>query len=131
MHSTTPASVIAIDNIRLQELLRTGIPLIDVRRPEEWRQTGIVAGSHLLTFFDARGDSDPGAWLRQLATLLPPGDTLALICRSGYRSGLIAAFLAETGVYRTLYNVRAGILGWLGAELPVAVAESAALPRSA
>ena len=131
MHPTSPANIHAIDNVRLQELLRAGIPLVDVRRPEEWRHTGIVPESCLLTFFDARGDSDPGAWLRQLTALLPPGDTLALICRSGYRSGLIAEFLAETGLYRTLYNVREGILGWLEEGLPVAAAESAVLPRSA
>jgi len=42
-----------LNNEQLKTLLEQGVPMYDIRRPEEWRQTGVVAGSRLLTFVDA------------------------------------------------------------------------------
>ena len=49
------ADVTLVDNAALERLMRRGVPVIDIRTPEEWRQTGIIEGSHMLTFFDAQG----------------------------------------------------------------------------
>ena len=65
--------------VETQELLRQGAAIIDVRRLEEWQLTGIVAGSHLLTFFDAQGNCQPEEWLRQLDQLVPVEQPLLLI----------------------------------------------------
>lgn len=119
MDSEAAAGVIPIDNRQLQELLAAGVPLIDVRRAEEWQATGVVPGSRLLTFFGSQGECDPAVWLQRLATLVPTGSPVTLICRSGYRTGLIAPLLLEAGMAPTVYDVREGILGWLGAGLPV------------
>ena len=61
------------------ELLQQGAAIIDVRRSDEWRLTGIVAGSQLLTFFDDQGNSQPEEWLRQLDLLVPVEQPLLLI----------------------------------------------------
>jgi len=37
--------VIDIDNAELNKLISAGVPLIDLRTPPEWQQTGILAGS--------------------------------------------------------------------------------------
>ena len=55
LSTTVHADVTHIDNEKTSELLAEGIPLIDVRTESEWKQTGIVEGSHLLTFFDEKG----------------------------------------------------------------------------
>ena len=52
------ADVTHVDNVALERLLRRGVPVIDIRTPEEWRDTGMIEGSHLLTFFDAQGRYD-------------------------------------------------------------------------
>ena len=44
-----------LDNGQLKTLLEQGVPIYDIRRPEEWRQTGVIEGSRLLTFVDAGG----------------------------------------------------------------------------
>src|SRR5210317_2107696 len=44
-----------LDNGHLKTLLEQGVPIYDIRRPEEWRQTGVIEGSRLLTFVDAGG----------------------------------------------------------------------------
>ena len=50
------ADVIHVDSAGLQRLRTEGVTVIDVRRAEEWSKTGVIEGSHLLTFFDAKGE---------------------------------------------------------------------------
>lgn len=42
-------------NDQVKALLAQGLPIYDIRRPEEWRLTGVVEDSHALTFVDAGG----------------------------------------------------------------------------
>jgi rhodanese-related sulfurtransferase len=60
------AEVVDIDNAELARLAAAGVPVIDIRTAGEWKETGILPGSRLLTFFDERGRADPPAWLQQL-----------------------------------------------------------------
>ncbi|MEA3362933.1 MAG: hypothetical protein U9Q61_06645 [Thermodesulfobacteriota bacterium] len=68
-----------IKSADLPELLQQGAAIIDVRRPEEWQLTGVVAGSELLTFFDEQGHSQPGKWMEQLDLLVTSNCPLVLI----------------------------------------------------
>lgn len=119
MTNNIPGKVSQIDNARLKSLLEQGVAIVDIRRPEEWRMTGIVAESHLLTFFDEDGGNDPAAWLALLKPLVLSGEPLILICRTGYRTNLICELLVETTEYQELYNVADGILGWIAEGFPV------------
>jgi rhodanese-related sulfurtransferase len=116
------AEVIDIDNAELNRLLKNGVAVIDIRTQPEWEETGIVAGSHLLTFFDDRGRADPAAWLDKVKPFAKPGDPVVVICRSGNRTKAVSQFLAKQAGYATVYNVRDGIKGWLKARNPVAPA---------
>lgn len=113
-----------MDNQELNDFLRQGGALVDIRREEEWHSTGIVQGSHLLTFFAADGSSQPAEWLTQLDRLVPAEQPLALICRTGYRTGLICDFLVEVSKREKIYNLTRGIFGWLAEELPVVKARN-------
>ena len=44
-----------INNEELKKLLADGVKIYDIRRPGEWKQTGVVEGSRLLTLFTNRG----------------------------------------------------------------------------
>ena len=107
------AEVIDVDSAGLQRLRAEGVPVIDVRRSEEWSKTGVIEGSHLLTFFDAKGRYDLGRWLPALAAIAESNQPVALICRSGKRSGRVARLLDEQFGYRHVYSARDGILGWI------------------
>ena len=107
------AEVIDVDSAGLQRLRAEGVPVIDVRRAEEWSKTGVIEGSHLLTFFDAKGRYDLGRWLPALAAIADSDQPVALICRSGKRSGRVARLLDEQFGYRHVYSARDGILGWI------------------
>jgi len=96
-----------------------GKVLVDIRRIEEWQVTGIIAGSHRLTFFDAAGNADPASWLRSLAQIARSEDDLVLICRSDHRTGVLLEFLHTQTEYRQARHLAGGILGWLEKGLPV------------
>ncbi len=68
-----------IDSRDVPDILQQGAALVDVRRPEEWQLTGIVAGSHMLTFFDEYGSCHPEEWVRQLNELVPVEQPILLI----------------------------------------------------
>ena len=77
------ADVIHVDSAGLQRLRTEGVTVIDVRRAEEWSKTGVIEGSHLLTFFDAKGRYDLDRWLPALAAIAESDQPVALICHSG------------------------------------------------
>lgn len=107
------AEIIEIDNGQLQELLAQQIPVIDIRTAPEWTETGIVEGSHLLTFFDSNGNYDARSWLAQLAPVAGKEDPVILICRTGRRTGLVSKFMSEQVGYQKVYNVTKGIRNWI------------------
>ena len=106
------AQVINIDNAELARLSASGAAVIDIRTTPDWKETGVIAGSKLLTFFDEKGQSDPAHWLGQLKSLTKPGQPVILICRSGNRSRTVAQFMWQQAGYKTVYNVTSGINVW-------------------
>ena len=108
------AEIINIGNEALKELLAKDVVIVDVRRAEEWQETGIVEGSHTLTFFDGKGGYDAKKWLTALSTVSTQDQPIILICHSGVRSKVIANWLSNGAGFHTVYNVRQGIAEWIG-----------------
>jgi rhodanese-related sulfurtransferase len=111
--------VVHVGARELQALLAEGVPIVDIRTAPEWAQTGVVKGSHLLTFFDALGRHDAPGFLDAVRRVAPADGPVIVICRSGARTIPVSQFLVEAGQYPTVYNVRGGILEWLAEGLPV------------
>lgn len=86
--------------------------LVDVREPAEWAETGVAAPAVLLPKSDFDGPQQQ--WKEFLAKT---GDKqIILYCRSGNRSGKVAAALAAQG--RNVANAGA-FKDWQAAGLPV------------
>jgi len=107
-----------LDNEQLSIMLEQNVPIYDIRRPEEWRQTGVIEGSQLLTFVNTGG--------RVIADFLPrfthavgKDDPVILICRTGNRTSILARHLVEKMGYTKVFNVRNGITQWIRDEKPV------------
>ena len=113
------AEIVHVDSAGLQRLLADDVAVVDIRTPEEWSETGTIEGSHLLTFFDANGDYDIGAWLRAVSAIADPGQPVALICHGGKRSFRVARMLDRQPGHRRVYNVRGGVSGWIAEDRPV------------
>ncbi|NNJ97446.1 MAG: rhodanese-like domain-containing protein [Gammaproteobacteria bacterium] len=106
------------DNTRLQIMLEQNIPIYDIRRPEEWRQTGVIEGSKLLTFVDGEGQLKPN-FLNHFTTATGKHDPVILICRTGSRTSTLARYLVEEMGYTQVFNVRDGITRWISDDKPV------------
>ena len=107
------AEVGQISNAELKQLMDKNVPIIDIRRVDEWKKTGIVEGSHKLTFFDARGKYDMDKWLAELDKIAKKDQPFILICRTGNRTGQVSNFLDKKLGYQKVYNVKDGIKKWI------------------
>jgi len=118
-YSPATAEVIDIDNAQLAKLLEQGVPIIDIRTAPEWKQTGIVKGSHMITFFDFYGRYDIPSWLAEVRKIVGPDDPVILICRTGSRTASVSGLLGIREKYKTVYNVQYGIVKWIAEKHPV------------
>ncbi len=118
------AEVVNIDNAELARLAAGGAAVIDIRTAPEWKETGVISGSRLLTFFDDKGRVDAPVWLAHLKSLTKPGQAVVLICRSGNRSRTAAQFLSQQPGYKTVYNATRGLNTWTGEGRPVVPSNS-------
>ncbi len=90
-----------------------GGELIDVRRPEEYKE-GHLKGAQLINFYDKD--------FKDRITKLPKDKTYFLYCRSARRSGITAKMMKEAG-FKNVYDMAGGILLWAKEGLPVAKGE--------
>ncbi len=129
--SNTSAEVLNIDNTELARLLASGVAVVDIRTEPEWKETGVVPGSHLITLFDEKGRADPPNWLEKVKGVAKPDQPVILICRTGNRTRPATQFLSQQAGYKTVYNVTKGIVAW-GREgrpvVPAAAAVAACAP---
>jgi rhodanese-related sulfurtransferase len=107
-----------IENDQLQTMLENNVPIYDVRRPEEWYQTGVIEGSQLLTFVDANGRVQEH-FLSRFTADVGKSDPVILICRTGIRTSTLARHLVEELGYTNVFNVDDGITQWLRENRPV------------
>ena len=92
-----------------ESFLQKNIKIIDIRTPEEWRETGIVNGSYTIMFFDEQGNYDVPKFLKALDGVVKKDEQFALICRVGSRTGMVAEFLSKDMGYRVI-NLNGGIM---------------------
>ena len=116
--AVVPPPFTSIDSAALQEKLDAGITLIDIRRPEEWQQTGVVEGSIKATAFDANGRF-LNSFIETLQNSVEPDEEFVLICRTGNRTATLSNWLVTRGGYRNAINVGDGITQWIDEGRPV------------
>jgi len=91
-----------------KNLVNSCIPIVDIRTPGEWKETGIIKGSIPIMFFDERGNYDVRGFLQELNNKVDTQKKFALICRSGSRTGMVSAFLSQKLGYSVI-NLVGGI----------------------
>lgn len=124
LDTTDAQDALVMDAPTAREQMRSGgLTLVDIRRPDEWKKTGIAEGAKAITMHDPKG---PKAFLANLLSGVE-GDRSApigLICATGVRSTFMQRFLTNNG-FTNVYNVKEGMLGrgptpgWIKRGLPV------------
>jgi rhodanese-related sulfurtransferase len=107
-----------VDNEVSEAMRGRGVQIVDIRRPEEWDETGIVEGSILLTAFDKNGRLIPD-FPQSFTKNFGNDEEVLLICRTGNRTSVIADALASQAGYNKIYNVVDGIEQWIAEGRPV------------
>ena len=101
-----------IDNDELAALLDEGTLLIDIRRREEWRETGIIEGSKMITLFNVLGSVEKD-FVSRLQRIAKTDQAVAIICRTGNRTLAASEMLTKQLGYTNIYNVTNGITNWI------------------
>ncbi len=106
------AGNIEISVSEARKLMTSNAFVIDIRRLEEWKSTGIVPGSVTSTFFNKDGTANLATFLVDLREKVSPSHTLLLICRTGRRTKVAANYLIANTEYKSVYSVSGGITDW-------------------
>jgi len=107
------AEVVEVNNDKIEELIKVGVPLVDIRTEREWYETGVIDQSNLLTFFDKYGASKVEEWITNFEKIAGRQDPVIIICRSGRRSRIVANYLVQKENYLTVYHATNGIKSWI------------------
>lgn len=91
-----------------QARIAAGALLVDVREQKEWDEAR-VPGSEL----------KPMSLLNSWYEDLPRDQEVVLLCRTGNRSGKIAAALINQAGFDNVYNLTGGIVRWAEEDRPV------------
>ena len=110
------AEIVNVNNEQIKELSKINTPIVDVRRSAEWKQTGVVPNSILLTFFDKKGNYNLDEWYKQLRLKINEGEPIILICRTGRRTKIIAEMM-DKKFDNVIYNAKGGITSWIDEKL--------------
>jgi len=100
------------------QLIDSGIPIVDIRTPGEWKETGLLKGSIPIMLFDERGNYDLKLFLEQLNSAVDTKKPFAIICRTGSRTVILANFLSKKLNYDVI-NIKSGIVYAKYMKLPI------------
>jgi rhodanese-related sulfurtransferase len=88
--------------------------VVDIRTKGEWMESGVVKDSHLIPFWDEMGQYDAEGFIASMKELEKHGKEIALICRTGNRTGQVAGFLNQQGMNIKSLNGGVMMLGQQG-----------------
>ena len=110
---TTP---VTLGQATAEDLLKAqsdGVVVIDIRREEEWQDTGIIDGSAAVTAFTETGQVH-SEFLTKFQELAPTPDTpVMLYCRTGNRTTSLGNALIDQLGFSDVSHLSTGIEGWL------------------
>ena len=107
------AEIYEVDNEKIKMLLENSVPLIDIRTEGEWRETGIINNSYLLTFFDNEGNYDFKKWMIDVGEIADENGPVIIMCRSGRRSRIVSNMIIKENNEYLIYHATDGIKSWI------------------
>jgi len=104
----------AVDVNEFLKLQAKGVPVIDIRTPGEWKETGIIEGAHKMMFFTPTGQPDVASWFFELGLLVKSKkDPIILYCAHANRTKSLGEGLTQMG-FENVYELKDGIEnGWI------------------
>ena len=101
------------------EAQENGGVVIDIRREEEWKETGIIKGSQTITAFTKDGKIHPD-FPKNFFDLIDDVDVpILLYCRTGNRTGILGKALIDQAGQTNVGHLSDGIVGWKKQGFPI------------
>ena len=107
------AEVIDIDNSELKNLIAKDINIIDVRTQNEWKSTGIIEGSILISLLDKKNKFIFENWYEDLNKKISKNESVIFVCALGVRSKFISNLVNKKKPDLKIYNLKKGINNWI------------------
>jgi rhodanese-related sulfurtransferase len=106
------------NQVASQKLINSNIPIVDIRTPAEWKETGLLKRAIPIMFFDEKGKYDIDMFLKKLNKAVDTTKPFAIICRSGNRSRIVSDFLSKNFNYNVI-NLEKGMIYAKSLGLPI------------
>ena len=98
----------------VEEMIKNGITVIDIRRPDEWTETGLIEGAVPIQGFSQQGQVHP-EFLEKFSQAVPTKDTpFVIYCHSAGRSAGLGNALVEQLGFTEASHLTGGIKAWTG-----------------
>ena len=107
------AEVIDINNKELSNLIEKEIKIIDVRTQNEWKSTGIIKGSFLVSLLNKNKKFIFEEWYAMFENNFSKKKSIIFICASGVRSNYISNLVKKKDPDLIVYNLKKGINNWI------------------
>ena len=107
------AEVINIDNRELSNLIEKEIKVVDVRTQNEWKSTGIIKGSFLISLLNENKKFIFEDWYEMFNNNFGKNKSIIFICASGIRSNYISHLVKKKDPDLIVYNLKKGINKWI------------------
>ena len=107
------AEVVNIDNKELSNLIEQKIKIIDVRTQNEWKSTGVIKGSFLISLLNKNKKFIFEDWYATFENKFGKNKSIVFICASGVRSNYISHLVQTRKPDLKIYNLEKGINHWI------------------
>ena len=105
----------AIDAQTLIKMQKQGIPVIDIRTPQEWKERGIIPGAYKIMFFTPSGGADVPNFMFELGHLVKnKNQPFIIYCAHANRTKQLGKWLSDKLGFKKVYELKGGIeYGWI------------------
>ncbi|MEA3314721.1 MAG: rhodanese-like domain-containing protein [Campylobacterota bacterium] len=102
-----------IDSNQLLKMQKDGVVVIDIRTPQEWKDTGIIKGSKTIEFFNEKGGVDFISFMKDFTKYVKNSEQSFIIyCAHANRTKTIGNLFTQLGI-PNVYHLKGGInYGW-------------------
>ena len=104
----------SIEAETLITLQKQGVPVIDIRTPQEWKERGVIPGAKKIMFFTPDGRADVPNFMFELGHLIKDKNQPFIIyCAHANRSKELGKWLTQLG-FSKVFELKGGIeYGWI------------------
>lgn len=107
-----PPKLVDASPTELLQYREDGVLIVDIRREEEWKETGVIEGALTITAFNKRGGLHED-FQRDFFSLINDKSTpIVLYCRTGNRTGRLGNALVNQLGFKEIIHLTDGIVQW-------------------